>query len=90
MKHQITRFSPHQNAKVFAVLMAITSLVFLVPFLMIVSLASPHRMAPPALFMILTPIVYLLIGYIMTVIWCAVFNVVAKYTGGIEFESAEV
>jgi hypothetical protein len=31
MKIQIARFSPHQNAKVFAVLMAIASLLFGVP-----------------------------------------------------------
>jgi len=31
MKKQIVRFSPHQNAKVSAILMAVGSLVFLVP-----------------------------------------------------------
>lgn len=32
MKKQIKRMSPHQNGKVFGVLMAIASLVFVVPF----------------------------------------------------------
>ena len=36
MKQQVARFSPHQNGKVFAVLVAVTSLIFLVPFLLFV------------------------------------------------------
>ena len=37
MKIQINRFPVHQNAKVFAVMMAIVSFVFVIPFFFIVS-----------------------------------------------------
>ena len=32
------------------------------------------------------PILYLIMGYIMTIVFAAIYNVVAKYTGGITFE----
>jgi hypothetical protein len=37
-------------------------------------------------FILLFPLAYLVMGYIMTVIGCALYNFVSRYTGGIEFE----
>jgi len=42
MKTQIKRMSPHQNGKVFGVLMAATSLVFLIPMLLVMFAAMPE------------------------------------------------
>ena len=42
MKITIKRFAPHQNAKVFAVLTAVTSLIFLVPMAIVMSFTMPE------------------------------------------------
>ena len=87
MKQQVERFSPHQNAKVFAVLMALSSLVFLVPFSLIMFASAPPQARPPVFFFLLAPLMYLVMGYIMVAIGCAFYNFMFKYIGGIEFES---
>ncbi len=89
MKIQISRFAPHQNAKVFAVLMALSSLVFAVPmFLMFSMMPMPEgQQSPPAIMFLLFPIFYLVIGYVMVAIGCALYNVVSKFTGGIVYET---
>jgi hypothetical protein len=90
MKQQIARFSPHQNGKVFAVLMAVGALVFVVPFMLIAFLSAPAEAKPPMLFFLAMPIIYLVMGYISVAIGCAIYNALFKHIGGIEFESRGV
>lgn len=89
MKIQIKRFPLHQNAKVFAVLMALRLLVFAVPafiaFSFIPTLEGQN--APPAVMLLLFPTFYLVFGYLMISIGCALYNWVAKYMGGLEYET---
>lgn len=90
MKTQIARFSPHQNAKVFAVLMAIASLLFFVPFTLVFWFAAPQTAAPggpPVLMFLLLPLMYLVLGYMSVVIGCAIYNVMFRFIGGIEFDT---
>lgn len=91
MKIQIKRFSPHQNAKVCAVLMAVSSLIFVVPFFLMTSMmAVPEgQKGPPSFIFLLFPIMYLVMGYIMIVIGSALYNLLTKYIGGIEYETSE-
>ncbi len=86
-KHQIKRFSPHQNAKVFAVMTAAMSLIIVVPIMLVMSAFMPGEAKFSALGMLMLPVVYLVFGYIMTVIGCAFYNLVSRFVGGIEFES---
>lgn len=88
MKMQIRRFSPHQNAKVFAVLMALSSFVFAVPMFLMFSLmpAAEGRAKPGGLMFLLFPVMYLVMGYVTVAIGCWLYNIVCKYTGGIEYE----
>ena len=88
-KRQIKRLPPHQNAKVFAVLFAVTSLVFVLPFALFAS-AMPGGNPFGGMFILLAPLIYLVIGYLMTAVWCLIYNLLAKYTGGIEYESETV
>jgi hypothetical protein len=88
MKHQIARFSPHQNGKVFAILMAVASLVIFIPTA-VIFMATGAGKGMSVLPMLLAPIAYLIFGYIATVIWCALYNVLYKVVGGIEFESTD-
>lgn len=90
MKIRVQRFSPHQNAKVFAVLTAVTSLVFVVPFMLFASAVGPKDSGFPIFMVLLFPVFYLVFGYISVVIGCWVYNLLAKFTGGIEFESQSV
>lgn len=94
MKTQIARLSPHQNGKVFAVLMALSSLIFVVPMAIAFSFApvaidpqgNPIARPPVAMFL-LFPLLYLVIGYIMVALSCVIYNFMFKYVGGIEYES---
>ena len=87
MKTRIQKFSPHQNAKVFAVLMAVTSLIFMLPFALYVNAVVPFKETFSIASLILVPLVYLIFGYIAVAIACLVYNLLAKFTGGIEFET---
>jgi hypothetical protein len=85
MKQQISRLSPHQNAKVAAVLMAVTSLILLVPLFLLGSVFGANQ--APIWMIIIFPVIYLVVGYIFTVIACALYNVIVPMTGGIEYEA---
>ena len=87
MKTQITHFSVHQNAKVFAVLFAVCSLVFLVPFVIFMSVVTPDGVKPPIGMFLAMPVFYLISGYLSVAFGCYVYNRMQKYIGGLEFES---
>jgi len=87
MKQQVARLSPHQNGKVFAVLMALGSLVFLVPFGLIALALAPAASRPPMLTMLVMPVFYLIFGYASVAISCAVYNFMFRWIGGFEFEA---
>jgi Na+/phosphate symporter len=98
MKKQITRLSPHQNGKIAAVIMAIISVIFMLPFVGIMTLFSsmmpqdmgaqaPHfPMFSPILLFIIGPVFYLIIGYISAAVFCLLYNVLVPMLGGFEFE----
>lgn len=97
MKKQIKRLSPHQNGKVFGILMALMTLPFMLPMFMMMSFAVPHMdhymdgnelvgMGFPTIFMFIAPLIYLLIGYIFVAIWCLLYNFIQRFVGGFEFE----
>lgn len=96
MKIQIYRLSPHQNAKVFGVLMGMATLVFAVPMFFIF-LSMPLGVdangkpieAPPAWLFLFFPIAYLVMGYVITAIGCWFYNVMFRHIGGIEYETRE-
>ena len=89
MKQQIARLSPHQNGKVFGVLTAIGSLVFLVPFFLVFAATVPAGTtgAPSALMFLMAPLIYLVFGYLSVAVGCFLYNFMFKYLGGIEYES---
>lgn len=86
MKQQIARLPAHQNAKVIAVLMAVVSLIFTIPFFLFASMFGFGNRAPVYM-LIVFPLIYLIVGYIGAVIGCALYNVLVPFTGGFEFES---
>ena len=96
MKIQVSRFSPHQNGKVFGVLMAIATVFFAVPMFFVFLYMPPGVDArgntinpPPAWIVILFPLFYLVMGYIMVAVGCWFYNLMFRYIGGIEFETRD-
>ncbi len=86
MKKQISRLSPHQNGKVFGILIAIASLPMFIPFVGMSFLQPEMSTGFPIRFIFLFSILYLVLGYLSVAITCLVYNVLVKYIGGFEFE----
>jgi len=91
MKKQIKRLSPHQNGKVFGVLMAVATLPMFIPMLLMMSFAMPNESSTnfPSGFLIMFPFMYLIFGYISVVIMCFFYNFLQKFIGGFEYEASE-
>lgn len=92
MKKQIRRLSPHQNAKVIAVLLAISIIPIFIPIAIIMSFTMPEfdQYGNPVSFSTmafwLMPIFYLVFGYISIALGCLIYNFLFKFVGGIEVE----
>ena len=96
MKIRIVRVSPHQNAKVFGILMGSMTLIAAIPmFFVMLSIPTGvdrngNPMAPPPAWLaLLLPVVYLIMGYLMAIIGCWLYNLVARFVGGVEYETRE-
>lgn len=87
MKQQVVRLSPHQNAKVFAVLSAVVSAVFLVPLAALMALVDPDASRPALGTLVAMPLVYLVFGYVFIVVACAIYNALVRVVGGFEVET---
>jgi archaellum biogenesis protein FlaJ (TadC family) len=89
MQKQITHIAPFQTAKV----VAIYSLVATIPLIVLAALASMivpgGQKVSPVLF-VFAPLFYAIVGFIFTIIGAYVYNIVARFTGGIEFTVTEV
>jgi hypothetical protein len=90
MKQQIAVLSPHQNGKVVGALMALTTLVLVVPFVLFALLVAPQGSAPSVFLVILVPVLYLVMGYFIVSLVCCLYNYLYRFIGGVEFESQNV
>ena len=92
MQKQIRRISPQQNAKVLAILMAISSLVFVVPMFALALFTAPavdqhgNSLAFQKYFFAAFPFIYLIVGYLATLFSCTIYNYLFRFIGGFEFE----
>lgn len=90
MKRRIQRLSPHQNGKVAAITMALVSLIVLVPLTLLFWGGMPHAGRPSLMMAVGMPLFYLVFGYLGTALACWVYNLVAGWVGGIEYETQDV
>lgn len=90
MKQQIIRFSPHQNGKVFAILLAVSSLIFMVPFVLLAFASAPAQATPSMGFLVAAPLLYLVFGYVTVVVGSVLYNLLAPHLGGVEFETTSI
>ena len=89
----IKRFAPLQLGKMLAILYGIMGLIF-IPFFLIMSavasqLPAQQRVGILALgagFAIFVPLIYAAMGFVFGALGALIYNLVAKWVGGIEVE----
>lgn len=100
MLFRIRRFGVVRTANLAAALYFLVTLIFFVPFIVIGFLAMPAGSPSGAMpgtagfdfrplgiaLAIIVPLLYALFGWIATALACLMYNLVARFTGGIEFE----
>lgn len=94
MVTRVNRIAPFQAGKVSAVLYFIFGVIFSLPFAIVLTLAPPAHQAngaapPGPMMFIVMPFVYALVGLIFVPIMCWLYNLVAKWVGGIEVQLSD-
>lgn len=89
MKYSIKRISPHSAGKLSAAIFGTFSLLFLPLFLIanLAAKASAQSEQIPSFFgwlFLLFPILYALMGYVMTAGMCTLYNIYSKFVGRLE------
>lgn len=96
MRKQISRLSPHQNAKVMAVLMTIGMAVMMLPMMLVTFFAVPatdpdgNPVNLPYVAFVAMPLGYLVFSYLFMVVGCWLYNLMYRVIGGFEFDTDEV
>jgi hypothetical protein len=93
VKRRIKRIAPFQLGKMLALLYGIVGLLA-IPFLLFMATMSaqlPPEQRGPLMAMgagaaLFAPILYAMVGFISGIIGAVIYNVVAKWVGGIEVE----
>ncbi|MGA2030152.1 MAG: hypothetical protein ABSG87_08785 [Verrucomicrobiota bacterium] len=88
MKKRLTYVSPLQLGIVLGVLYGIIALIF-VPFLLLATLFGAKGGFIGGIFAIFLPIIYAIAGFVGGIISAFVYNLVAKWTGGVEFTTSD-
>lgn len=83
MKKQIQYISILQTSKVLALVYGAIAILF-VPVFLITSVVNGGNESM-RIFSFIAPILYAILGFILTALFCGLYNLVAKYAGGIEF-----
>jgi pilus assembly protein TadC len=92
-KRRIKRIAPLQLAKMLAILYGLMGLIF-IPFFLLMTLVASQMpasqrvgvLALGAGFTIFVPIIYAAIGFVFGALGALIYNLVAKWIGGIEVE----
>jgi hypothetical protein len=89
-KRRVKKIGVLQTSIVSAIIFFILSLIMVVPMMLVMGIAGVFSdnmgFAFGGAFMIFMPIMYAVIGFLFTALWCWMYNVVAKWIGGIEIE----
>lgn len=92
MTQQITRLSPHQNGKVFAVLMTVGTCLMLLPLAIYLYAILPpvdpqgNPVRLPVILFAAVPVFYLVFGYLVAATGCVIYNLLYPLIGGFEFD----
>ncbi|MGD0505997.1 MAG: hypothetical protein ABSD02_25075 [Steroidobacteraceae bacterium] len=87
MTKRLTRIAPWQAGKLFALIYFATSFIFVIPMALITSFApmppGPGPKIGPGILMLM-PFLYGLAGLIFVPIGCGIYNLAAKFAGGLQ------
>jgi hypothetical protein len=86
MKKQITHVSVHQSSKVFALLYFIIAALFAIPMGILTVMRHEYS---DAWVWVAIPFIYMILTYIVMAILFFLYNRVAAYFGGVEYETVE-
>ncbi|QDH78468.1 hypothetical protein FKX85_05245 [Echinicola soli] len=96
MKKRIKRFGVVQTASMFAIVYFVFMAIIMIPFGLIMTVVglsgfSDHShflngFGAGGIFFVFLPFIYAGIAFVMTAIGCLVYNLAAKWIGGIEVE----
>ena len=79
-----------QTSLISAIIFFFLSLIFVLPMMLFVGIAGGLSKYPGFAFgglvMIFMPILYAIIAFLMTALWCWIYNIIAKRIGGIEID----
>jgi hypothetical protein len=90
---RISRIAPWSAGRLFAVLYFFLSLLFVIPMALILSFAPiPPASKPPfgPGFLVLMPFLYAIVGFLFVALACALYNLAARFVGGLEISVVEV
>ena len=89
----IKKVSIHKTALTISLVTAVSSLIFLLPMMLLFGAVSTLSDGSNSFngstqmgMMIFMPIMYLVLGYIMTALGAVIYNLIARFTGGIQIE----
>lgn len=89
-KRRVAKIRVLKTALISALIFFFISLIVFVPMLIITGITGgfPGGMGfgKAALPLVIMPILYPIMGFLMTALWCWLYNVIALRIGGIEFE----
>ena len=88
MRRQITRVSVGQTSMVIASLYFVVAIVIAVIAFIVVSVTGTNAFSP--LLILLFPIIYAVVIWLVFALMLSVYNMVAARIGGVEFESVDV
>ena len=95
MKFRIRRFGVVSTANVAALIYLLITLVFVIPFALILAAApvtttdgfgNTTSVSISPVFLLLIPLLYAGIGWVFTALFCLIYNLAARFTGGAEFQ----
>jgi ABC-type Co2+ transport system permease subunit len=89
MKKRLTNVNPLKLGITLAVIYGVISLI-IVPFFLLAALFGARGGIIGVGFAIIFPIIYAAAGFIAGIVTAFVYNLVAKWTGGVEFTTEEV
>lgn len=93
MKKQITNITILQSSKIVAALYAVVGLFYAlvgVPLLVAALLAGNKQLAAMGIMFVLMPVFTALAGFVFFAIFAALYNLLARWLGGIEVEITPV
>lgn len=91
---ELKRIDPFSTAKIAGVIYLIITAVILIPFSLIMMFfmtsgsfgLSGNESIFGGTMLLFLPIAYAVIGYLATLLSCAIYNLVASWVGGIKYE----